>query len=43
MLEKQIDSAVCNYAKTKGLLVYKFNIDFEYYIQEVEKLVMMLK
>lgn len=24
MLEKQIESAVCDYAKTKGLLVYKF-------------------
>ena len=24
MLEKQIESKVCEYAKTKGLLVYKF-------------------
>lgn len=24
MLEKQIESAVCDYAKTKGLLAYKF-------------------
>lgn len=24
MLEKQIESKVCDYAKTKGLLVYKF-------------------
>ena len=24
MLEKQIEAAVCNYAKSKGLLVYKF-------------------
>jgi hypothetical protein len=24
MLEKQIESAVCDYAKAKGLLVYKF-------------------
>jgi len=24
MLEKQIESAVCDYAKSKGLLVYKF-------------------
>ena len=25
MLEKQIEKAVCDYAKTKGLLVYKFS------------------
>lgn len=25
MLEKQIEKAVCDYAKTKGMLVYKFS------------------